>query len=200
MQDIETGSLWSQVSGKAIQGKLENKELILFPSTQTTFAEFKKLYPDGKLLKKNTKGFPNSYYESYFRDRTKLGVLGRVDNFSRLKGKEMIIGVRDSYSQTAVTKKYLKRKKICHIKKLEVLVSLDKESNSISVFDVSLYGEKAKFKYNNNMILLEKSDLSWDSKTGKLLSGDSKNLEIKPFTTAYWFAWTSFFPDSKLIK
>ena len=55
MQDVETGSLWSQVSGKSILGENEGKELKLFNSLHTTYEEFKKLYPEGLLLKKETK-------------------------------------------------------------------------------------------------------------------------------------------------
>ena len=52
MQDLETKSLWSQISGICIQGKMEGTQLKTVPFSHTTFAAFKKKYPDGKLLKK----------------------------------------------------------------------------------------------------------------------------------------------------
>jgi len=64
MQDVETESLWSQISGKCIMGALVGAELELFNSSHTTFSEFVKRYPEGKVLKKPEKGNAGSYYES----------------------------------------------------------------------------------------------------------------------------------------
>ena len=93
MQDMQTQSLWSQISGECIQGKLEGTRLTLFPASQTTFAEFKRIYPNGVLLKKPEKGPEGSQYESYFADSTKMGIFGRVESFERL-GADQLCAVR----------------------------------------------------------------------------------------------------------
>ena len=203
MQDIETESLWSQISGTAIMGSMENSVLELIPSTVTTFAEFKITYPNGQLLKKDTKGLPNSHYESYFRDRTKLGIFGRVDNFSRLDGKVMVIGIRNEMNQIAITKKLLKKKKYQLIKdfKPPIIVTFDSETLTYGVFSLEEFeSDLDNFKFENNSIIIKDTEKTWDFKTGKNLSGGQKALISLPYTTAYWFAWTSFFPETRLKK
>ncbi len=202
MQDMETGSLWAQVLGESIMGDMENSKLTLFPSSRTTFEEFKRLYPNGILLKKDGRGLPNSPYENYFRDRTKLGIFGRVDNFRRLKGKEMVVGVRYNGVQVAVTRKVLRKKGFCVIKELHppVILTYNDSTESISAFRYSIPGAKLEFELKGNLIQLKKSDNSWNLFTGKIATGNAKDLELAPFTTSYWFAWSSFFPETKLIK
>ena len=113
MQDMQTQSLWSQISGECIQGELEGTRLTLFPASQTTFAEFKKIYPDGMLLKKPEKGPEGSQYQSYFADSTKMGIFGRVESFERLGAKDVVFGIRQSGRQTAVSESYLRENGFC---------------------------------------------------------------------------------------
>ena len=56
MMDVETESLWGQVRGESIQGKMEKKRLNLFNSAHTTYSKFKEMFPEGKLLVKPEKG------------------------------------------------------------------------------------------------------------------------------------------------
>ncbi len=92
MQDLETGSLWSQINGECISGELEGKKLSPLPALHTTYSEFKELYPEGLLLKKPEKGESGSSYDSYFADPDKLGIFGRADNFQKLDGKDKVFG------------------------------------------------------------------------------------------------------------
>ena len=204
MQDIETGSLWSQVSGEAIAGPLEGSRLNLFPSSMTTYEQFKQTYPRGLLLKKPLRGLPNSNYQEYFSDRTKLGIFGRVDKFRRLKGKELVIGVRMNDKQAAVTKKVLKKKGYARLNKLspQVVITYDEASLTISAFSLAGLSKDHidDLQFKDGQLSLKDSDISWNAVTGRLQSGQGDDLPAVPFTTAYWFAWISFFPDTDLTK
>jgi len=204
MQDMESQSLWAQVLGEGIMGEMEGKKLSLYPSTQTTFAEFAKEYPNGILLKKPQLGLPNSNYHDYFTDRTKLGIFGRVDKYRKLKGKEMVVGIRSGDKQLAVTAKLLKSKKTIISDHLSpaVLLTGDESGRTISAFSLEQFEqEQAKhIKLADGHLVLKNTDLTLDAQTGILLSGDGDNLKTIPFTTCYWFAWISFFPDTKLVK
>ncbi len=68
MQDLQTKSLWSQISGECIQGPMEGKKLTILPASHTNFSQFSKDYPSGLLLKKPEKGEQSSHYEKYFAD------------------------------------------------------------------------------------------------------------------------------------
>ena len=107
MQDIETKSLWAQISGECIQGPMEGKRLTQLPAVHTTFAEFKAQYPDGLVLVKAEKGEQVSPYDSYFKNKEKLGMFGRVDTYTRLDGKEIIFGLTVGNAHVAVSEAYL---------------------------------------------------------------------------------------------
>ena len=179
MQDLETKSLWSQISGECIQGEMEGSKLQQVPFSHTTFAEFKKQYPNGKLLKKTADAQAGSTYDSYYADKDKLGIFGRVDNFERLAGKDKVYGIRFDNSETAVAENYLAENGYAVVKNgsKRIYVSYDSGSHSVAAFDLP-DSVKASGKIN----IQEFSANSY------------------PILSAYWFAWVSFFPETELIK
>ena len=71
MYDRETESYWYQVGGKAIKGPLTDKRLTVLPSFLTTWREWKKLYPQTKILSLNT-GFNRNYLSNPYLGYDKL--------------------------------------------------------------------------------------------------------------------------------
>ncbi len=49
MQDEQTGSLWSHVTGVCLEGEYQGKTLEQVPSVQTTWAEWQAAHPDTPL-------------------------------------------------------------------------------------------------------------------------------------------------------
>ena len=204
MVDMETNSLWSHITGESIFGEMENKVLNLFPSSLTTFAQFKKNYPNGKLLKKSEKGESGSGYKNYFANREKLGMFGRVDNFKRLKGKDKVVGIRIGFKQGAVSEKYLYQNQFAILDNFEhaVLVTYDSAGNSFSAFSLADLTDEAILKINltGQTITTSNQDLGWNAQTGNSRSGKIANLQPLPLTRSFWFAWASFFPETELIN
>ena len=169
MQDLETESLWSQPSGECIQGPMEGKTLSASPEIYTTYAEFKKSHPDGLLLKKDEKGEAGSHYEDYYNDQKKLGIFGRLDNFERLPGKALVIGLRLPDGEVAVSMDYLEKHGRAEIGEGPfVIVRYDSKTKTVDAIQVP--------------------------------SLESSLAQPVPVITSYWFAWASFFPNSKLIE
>ncbi|MBT8395960.1 MAG: DUF3179 domain-containing protein [Gemmatimonadetes bacterium] len=50
-EDAETGSVWSQLSLRAVDGEEEGKELILVPTVQTTWSEWLRTHPETTVLR-----------------------------------------------------------------------------------------------------------------------------------------------------
>ena len=204
LQDLQTESLWSHVSGEAIMGPKEGAALELFPSQQMSFAEFKGQFPDGLLLSKPSRGMPNSNYQEYYEDPSKLGIFGRIDKYRKLRGKDKVIGVRIGKRQAAVSLKLLKRKKAVTIKEMDppVIITYDDSSEAISAFSTEMIPIEFRddLELASGLLLIKKSELSYNPITGAVVTGDGSNLKTVPFTTAYWFAWISFFPETKLMK
>ena len=179
------------------------QELELFPSMMTTYAEFKKLFPGGVLLVKPEKGEQGSPYNEYFTNPDKLGMLGRINDFERLKGKDIIYGLRLADGEVAISKAYLKDEGFAFIadSKSPIVVTLDAKSRTVAAFrlphsdniqvgDFSVSDDRLTFSVNGN---------TWKMKTGKSTDGQG-DLSLAPVLSAYWFAWVSFFPETELIK
>lgn len=203
MLDMETNSLWSHISGESISGKMENATLNLFPSSLTTFAQFKINYPNGKLLNKSEKGSSGSKYEKYFANREKLGMFGRVDNFKRLKGKDKVVGIRIGYKQGAVSETYLQKKSFAILKNFErpVVVTYDSAGNSFAAFSLADLTDEtiSQIKLTGQFITTGNQDVTWNALTGKSRSGKVADLPAVPLTRSFWFAWASFFPETELL-
>ena len=182
MQDLETKSLWSQISGICIQGEMEGTKLKTVPFSHTTFAAFKKQYPNGKLLKKpadSTDKIDGSTYDSYFGNKEKLGIFGRVDNFKRLAGKDKVYGIRFKNSEIAVSESYLKKNGFALIvnESQRIYVSYDESEMSVAAFALP-----------DTLRLAGKIEIN------------NQTARAFPVISAYWFAWVSFFPETELIK
>ena len=197
MQDVETETLWSQVTGIAIMGPMEGTTLTLFPSSMTTFSEYSKLYPGGVLLAKPDKGGAGSPYNDYFADPKKLGIFGRVDNFERLPGKANVYGLRIDNREVAVAQTKLAKDGWALVDAVEgsVLVTYDTKSGTVAAFEI-IDGTAV----SDGVIRNEKTNQSWHLLTGVPEEEGGENLEPVPILSAYWFAWVSFFPNTELIQ
>jgi len=206
MQDVETESLWSQVSGEAIQGPLKGSQLTLHPSSHTTFGEFKKLHPKGQLLKKPPPEHKGSRYADYFSAADKLGIFGRVDDFQRLPGKALVYGLRIGNRQVAITLERLEKDGTVVVRggDLPVVVTFDAEGATVKAYYVPIpeVDKERDLKAKDGRLMLDGTALSWSLATGKP-SSDSRGLEELeplPILSSYWFAWISFFPETELIQ
>ncbi|HIP94794.1 MAG TPA: DUF3179 domain-containing protein [Leucothrix sp.] len=94
LYDRQTNSLWSQILSKAISGKQVNKALTIIPTAHTSWAAWKKKYPDTKVLSTKT-GFNRNYSRTPYGSYTKNGTLYFPLAFKSKKyhPKERVIGI-----------------------------------------------------------------------------------------------------------
>ena len=62
LYDRETGSLWSQLAAKSVNGPLKGRELTQWPLQHTTWEDWRARYPGTRVLSTNT-GFGHMYYD-----------------------------------------------------------------------------------------------------------------------------------------
>ncbi len=183
---------------------MEGATLTLYPVFYTTYEEFRNQYPQGLLLHKPSKGKAGSYYESYFADKTKLGIFGRIDNFKRLGAKEVVFGLKLNGKKVAITKALLKEYRYKIIESIHdaVLVYFDHKTNTAMAYSLTglNYPSTADFTVSDSTITLGSRNWSWDLKNGQSHAAETPALARIPVTTAFWFAWVSFFPETELIR
>ncbi len=94
MYDRKTDSLWSQILGEAIVGEMTGTQLKVLPSDMIRFGEFKKQYPGGTVLSRNTgatRFYGQDPYGDYYTTEGTYFPVGKKDD--RLGDKDFILGI-----------------------------------------------------------------------------------------------------------
>ena len=201
MYDRSSNSLWSQAIGQGIVGKHAGIKLEKFPFDVAYWKDWKQLYPNTKVLSRET-GTVRPYgadpYKDYYDSPDVLFPVSNKDN--RLELKEIVIGLE----RGEINKAY----KIQDIEKLKVINDqLNNESVTLfslhplmaRVFDSSVKGQKLIFQYNNsnNIVTDEQTGSQWNFE-GMSINGTLKGEQLSrlPFDEGYWFEWVTFHPQT----
>lgn len=94
MYDRKTESLWSQILGEAIVGEMTGSQLKVLPSDMVRFNEFKKQYPQGTVLSRDTgatRFYGQDPYGDYYTTPGTYFPIGKKDD--RLGDKDFILGI-----------------------------------------------------------------------------------------------------------
>jgi len=139
LYDRETESLWSQIAAKAIAGPLRGEVLNLLPVIHTSWADWRKRYPDTAVLSTDTgysRDYQRSPYAGYENSDRLFFPVGRLDR--RYHPKEQVIGVEINghykvypFSELAHTAGEVSDE----IDGEKVLVRFDKAQRSAQVFN-----------------------------------------------------------------
>ncbi len=94
LYDRRTESLWSQILSKSVTGKMKGQTLKMLPLLQTSWGEWKKLYPDTQVLSQNT-GFSRDYNRNpYAGYETAAGIYFPIKSRSKqYHPKERVLGL-----------------------------------------------------------------------------------------------------------
>ncbi len=206
MYDRETGTLWTQVDGKALRGPLAGKRLVAVPAMQTTWRVWKRLHPNTLVLRKpaTVRGSP---YEDYFADSNRRGLFGTRGD-SRLEGKTLILGIESGEEAVAIPLATLEKKLLLEITLAgqPIVVSYSRASLTPAVFRARLDDRTLSFR----LVSKEKETFLEDAGThslwlpleGRAVQGPltDKQLEPVPYMRSYWYAWSAYRPKTSLVQ
>ncbi len=91
LQDHESGTLFSQVTGEALSGPLAGERLEAIPAVQTTWGKWKAAHPETELLRKERR-VTKSGYEAYHKDPDRFGISRAKRAVARMPGKTLVHG------------------------------------------------------------------------------------------------------------
>jgi uncharacterized protein DUF3179 len=201
MYDHETSSLWSHLTGSAVQGPLAGSQLTVLPATETRWADWKRAYPTTRVLPHDYPGERNEYAD-YFAGGA-AGILGRKHNDSRLGAKDLVIGVRimdlpKAYALESV----IRAGAVNDTFEGLALVLFATSDESASVFERSVDGRTLTLESAGGTLSDRETGSIWDPVTGLATSGPlaGQRLTPVPATTSFWFGWFDFFPGTALYK
>jgi hypothetical protein len=221
MFDRESGSLWSQLYGVAIDGELTGTELSFYPSTLTDWSTWRSAYPDSLVLSKaqtriqfNRPGYAiaprGSYdvdaYVGYYAAPDE-GVVNR--NIPRsdesLRPKQKVLGVRVNGSARAYPFALLQRQPVVNdqLGGVPILVWFDVASQTPRAFDRRLDDRVLTFEATDNPLLLRdvETGSTWQMLDGMTIDGPLQDERLVPViaTTAFEFGWYGYFPESEVF-
>lgn len=199
LYDRETDSLWTQLSGDAIDGPLAGKSLQEIPSEMSTWAEWKARHPNTVVLKKSVPVGPG--YLGYASDPDMLGMFGSKNPDQRLGGKEVIHGVRlPGGAALAVVESYLEEKGgiVASVGGSSLLIT-GSAAGGVVAYRLPQGVAAAAMQQDGTWKLADGSSV--EPSTGNVVGGprQGETLERLPVTRAYWFAWASFYPRSEVV-
>ena len=208
MQDRETETLWSQVTGEALVGELAGEWLETLPAVQTTWCDWVALYPETAVLRQS-EAVTASHYEAYLDDPDRIGLFPLDWSESGLPGKELVHGILRGDAALAVADQRVLRGGLHSLEVGgEAIVMLRSDDGGVRAY-VARAGERAlRFTIQSadsagtRVIADEETDSIWDLSRGSAVDGllAGSQLEELQVHTAFWFAWSAFHPRTRLIE
>ena len=214
MYDHQTRSLWSHITGEAIQGPLKGKQLKPLASMpQISWRVWKENYPNTQVLSVPFRGGmrespKHDSYQRYHRSKD-TGVIGTEYTDKRLPNKSLVIGVQvvDKkgkvhyrayplilFSETTIINDM--------INGVPLLIFHDKDSFATAVFKRNVVKDVHTFSSQNGYFVEDNTGTHWNLVTGMATSGKEKGtrLERIPAVNIYWFAWARYYPKTTIYK
>ena len=221
MLDLETESFWQQITGEAIVGTDTGQRLKFLPSQIVSWADFKQTFPDAVVLSRET-GFNSDYgVNVYFGyDRIGSDTAFLVDEFDddRLDLKERVLAVEIDGDTVAFPFSELSVHVVLEAEVAGTAVVAFWQSGTFSALDRTFIvgsanvgsagafvpvvdGERLSFEARDGEIVDTRTESVWNV-LGRAISGPLEGTSLEPVIHAnhFWFAWSVFQPDTRIIR
>ena len=214
MYDHQTRSLWSHITGEAIRGPLEGKQLKPLASMpQIAWKAWQLNYPKTEVLSVPTRvGMRENQSQDVYADyhaSQRAGVSGMEYTDDRLPNKTLVIGVQvqtedgntqfrayplSHFTETAIVNDTLGE--------VPLLIFHDKASFATAVFMRDVAGEVRTFSPKDRHFAEDNTGTRWNLITGETVSGkdNGARLERLPAVNIYWFAWARYHPETSIYR
>ncbi|MDA1120686.1 MAG: DUF3179 domain-containing protein [Bacteroidetes bacterium] len=207
LYDRETDSNWSQMKLNCVNGELRGEQIRTFPLIETTWKTWQTMYPDTKVVSRNT-GVSRSYGQyPYGNYKTNSGTIFPFSpQDTRLHDKERVHGVIFGGKAKAYRLVTFEKPQLIEdtVQFTPIIVLGDMNSNIIVSFEreledgTSLTFEltpEAKTALTTPTILIDTEGTTWDI-FGEAVSGPRKGQHLIPTKSfmGYWFSWGAFYP------
>jgi hypothetical protein len=186
MQDLETGSLWSHILGKAMAGPLKGAELDLIPAVMTDWRSWREQHPDTTVLALSRTG---REYTAQFQKRPETFVLG-ISLGERAKAYPFDVLAR----WQVINDIFLSR---------PVVATFDVQSTAAQLFDRTV-GERVLTFGARPDGLMEDAETGslWHLIRGDCLEGELQGAQLRPMPAIVSFrhVWAQFHPKTELFS
>ena len=218
MYDRQTESWWQQFNGTGIIGHYAGTVLERYPAHIVAFADFKRAYPGGRVLSRET-GFHRPYGNNPYRGYdsiTDQPFLFRDPVDPRLPPMEYVLNVSIGethrlYPYTALAESPIVNDEVegvpvVVLSRHGTFSALDESDiagsrliASATAFDRRLDDEVLTFGFDGERIVDRETGSSWDL-LGRCVDGPlaGRSLQTVPSGVHFAFAWLAFNPESEI--
>ena len=221
MYDRQTETWWQQAEGKAIIGTLTGTQLEFLPSAIISWDDFKKKYPDGLVLSKQT-GFIRSYgrnpYVGYddvnnppflYQGPETPGRLPPVARVLAIEiGTESVAYPYELLSQEFAVNDIVAGEEIAVFWSPGTASALDAaliaDGNDVGTavsYRRRLNDSVLTFFYDGKNIIDNETGSTWDI-LGNAISGELTGNHLEPVISVnhFWFSWVAFRPETRVYQ
>ena len=205
MFDRQTGTLWSHLTGEALEGPLVGRRLQQVLSEQTTWGRWRAEHPETLMLDVDPSDVRLDPYQTYY-GAVDAGVVGRKRADDRLPTKELVIGVRLNGDVKAYSFTALARDRVVNdtVGGVPLVVVFDGLSQSGAVYRRDPGGKLLTFNPGSTALSMldDQGGSTWDALSGKATLGSEAGTELEqvPITYSFWFGWVDFYPNTELYS
>ena len=218
MYDRQSESWWQQFTGKGIVGRYAGATLVQLSSTIAAFEDFRKGYPRGRVLSRQT-GFNRPYGKNPYRGYDRFGdipFLFRDPVDPRLPAMERVLGVTYGgktriypfavLAASPVINDEIGGEPIAVLSQEGMLSALDAEiiRDSRRVPAAAAYSRRQNerilsFERRDGRAVDRETGSAWDI-FGRAIAGPLKGTRLKPMDSGvhFAFAWLAFNPTSEI--
>jgi hypothetical protein len=196
LYDRQSGSWWSQVTGRGVRGPRRGGTLAKRHSTLTTWGLWRRLHPGTTVFADPGRPGRRRFTEESLNRITQAGG-GPVLN------EDLVVAVEGSSSARAYLLRRLAQERVVHdvVDGRPILVLLAEDGVTARVLRRTAGGRTLTFTAAAGDRLRDaETGSSWDALTGRALAGPlaGQRLGEVVFTYALWYAWRSQRPGTTL--
>ncbi len=208
--DRATNSNWSQILSKSVNGDLRDESIAIYPIIETTWKNWKTLYPNAKVMSNQTGFFNNSYtsypYGAYRTSNSYLVFpVNPLDN--RLPAKERVLALIHADNALSFRFENFENGITVYNTKIAgfpIVVAGDQNEEYMVGFESRLEDGTVlsftKLTREGDVIMEDTEGSKWNL-FGEAVSGPRMGQQLKPAygMMAYWFSIGAFFEDGEIF-
>ena len=220
MWDRQTESWWQQLSAEAVVGELAGTKLEVLPSQTLSWAAFKKRFPQGDVLSRDTgaqRDYGRNPYEGYDAPDSQPSLLDEEAD-GRLPPKERVSAVTEAEETVVVPFSRLESEPVVNervagkpvvfffqrgvVSALDAgVISASEDVGTAAAFGRVVGGRTLDFELRDGRYFDRQTGSAWDI-TGRAVSGAlrGKRLPAVRHDEQFWFALAAFVPDARIAR
>jgi hypothetical protein len=200
MYDRQTGSLWNQLTGEVVGGRLSESKIRLerLPIVVTTWGEWKREHPDSLVLDPSNTGFSREYrkspYEAYFASPSTMFPVWLVSD--RLDAKDVVFALIVNGRPKAYPIEVLKREGVTHdeVGGKGIVLLTNPRSGGVRAYES---GGK-RFALSGGALIESEASATYRIEEDALVSEAGARLRRIAGHNAFWFGWYAFYPTTEI--